>query len=88
MGDEENPTMLAASQASPQVGMGSQNRPQDDIILQDEIAGFAPAVPVRPELKAPLDPYDKKPRLSLMMLMGRPDPVCFTAAGLVPYIWA
>jgi len=27
MGDEENSAMLAASQALPQVGMGSQNRP-------------------------------------------------------------
>jgi len=50
--------------------MGSQNRPQDDIILQDEIADLAPAVPVRLKLKTRLDPYGKKPRLSLRILMG------------------
>ncbi len=49
--------------------MKSQNRPQYDIILKDEIADLAPAVPVRPKLKIPLDRYYKKPRFSLMMLM-------------------
>ena len=85
MREEEDPAMPAALQAPPQVGMGSQNRPQDDIILKNKIADLAPVVPVRPELKMRLDPYGKKPRLSLMMLM---EPVCFTAAGLVSYIWA
>ena len=86
MGDEENPAMLAASQALPQVGMGSQNRPQHDIILKDEIAaGLVPVVPVRPKLKVPLDPYGKKPRFSLKMLMA-PEPVRLTATFLVLFI--
>jgi hypothetical protein len=67
------------------MGMGPQDRPQDDIILKDEIAGLAPAVPVRPILEMPLEPYDKKPRLSLRMLMGS---VCLTAIALVRYIRA
>lgn len=57
VGEEEYPAMPAALQAPSQVGMGSQNRPQDDVILKDEIARLAPTVPVRPELKTPLDPY-------------------------------
>lgn len=83
MGEEEYPAMPAALQAPSQVGLGSQNRPQDDVILKDETAGLAPAVPVRPELKTPLDPYCKKPRFSLMMLM---DFVCLLPAGLLRYI--
>gem|GEM_PF-5345240 len=85
MSEEENPTMPAAFQTSSQVGMGSQNRPQYDIILKDEIAGLAPVVPVRPKLKMPPDPYDKKPRFSLRMLMV-PKPVRLTAEFLVLFI--
>lgn len=78
--------MLAALQAPPQVGMGSQNRPQYDIILKDEIAaGLVPVVPVRPKLKMPLDPYGKKPRFSMMMLIW-PEPVRLTAIFLVLFI--
>jgi hypothetical protein len=84
VGEEEYPAMLAASQAAPQVGMGSQRRPQDDVVRQDEIAGLAPAVPVGPELKMRRDPYGKKPRVSLMMLMRPAD--CLTATALVPCI--
>ena len=73
-----------------QVGMGSQCRPQDDIVFEDEAPNLAQAVPVRPKLKMPLDPYGKKPRLSLMMLM-RPAlarPACLMALALVPCIGA
>jgi len=80
MGEEEYPAMPAALQAPSQVGMGSQNRPQDDVILKNKIADLAPPVPVRQELKLPRDLYGKKPRLSLMMLI-RPD--CLVAAALV-----
>ncbi len=85
MSEEENPTMPAAFQTSSQVGMGSQNRPQYDVILKDEIAGLAPVVPVRPKLKMPPDPYDKKPRFSLRMLMV-PESVRLTADFLVLFI--
>ena len=66
MSEEEDPAMPAALQASPQVGMGSQNRPQHDIILKDESADLALAVPVRPRLILPPDLYSKKPRFSMM----------------------
>ena len=68
--------------------MGSQRRSQDDIVLEDQAANLAPVVPVWPKLKIRLDPYDKKPRLSLMMLMW-PDvvrPICVMALALVTSI--
>ncbi len=46
MGDEKDAAMLAVSPASHQVGFASQNGPQDEIILQVEIADLTPAVPV------------------------------------------
>lgn len=61
--------------------MGSQRGPHDDIVFEDETANLAMAVPVRPKLKMLLNPYGKKPKLSLMMLM-RPA-VCLTALALV-----
>lgn len=85
MGKEEDVAMLAALQAPPQVRMGSQDRPQYDIILKDEIADLVPVVPVRPKLKMPLDPYGKKPRFSMMMLIW-PEPVRLTAIFLVLFI--
>jgi hypothetical protein len=88
MGKEKDMAMLAALQAPPQVGMESQNRPQYDIILKDEIAaGLVPVVPVRLKLKMPLDPYGKKPRFSMMMLIW-PEPVRLTATFLVLFICA
>jgi hypothetical protein len=64
--------------------MGSQRRTHDDIVFEDETANFALAVPVRPKLKMPLNPYGKKPKLSLMMLMR--SAVCLTALALVSSI--
>jgi len=87
MREEEDVAMFAASQAAAQVGMGPQRRPQDHIVFEDETANLATAVPVWPKLKIPLDPYGKKLRLSLMMLMW-PDvarPVCVMAWALVTY---
>lgn len=69
MGKEEDMAMLTALQAPSQVGMESQNRPQHDIILKDEVADLAPAVPAQPKLKIPPDRYNKKLRFSLRMLM-------------------
>jgi len=45
------------------------DRPQDDVVLEDEVAYRAPAVPPRRELEAPLDFYDKKASVSLTMLI-------------------
>ncbi len=85
MSKEEYPAMPATLQALPQMGMGSQNRPQHDIILKDEGAGLALTVPVRPKLKMPPDGYNKKPRFSLRMLMVS-EPVRLTAEFLVLFI--
>jgi hypothetical protein len=51
------------------VGFGSQDGPQDDIVLEHESSYLASAVPARAKLKMLLDSYGKKPRLSLMILM-------------------
>ena len=75
--------MTAPLQAPSKISVGSQHRPQDDVIREDKIAGLALPVPVWPELKMPLDLYDKKPRFSLMTLIG---PVCLAAAAFVPYM--
>ena len=85
MGKEEDAAVLAAIQATPQMWMGSQCRPQDDIILKDEIADLASTIPVRPKFKIPRNLYGKKPRLSLMTLIW---PDCLVAAALVTCIRA
>jgi hypothetical protein len=68
MGEEENAARPAPAQAGSQAGPGSQNRSQQQIILQHQGGRRAPAIPVRPELKMLLDPDCKKPKLSLRML--------------------
>jgi hypothetical protein len=68
MGEEKNPTMLAAPQTSSQLRLALQNAPQDKIVLQDQMTNFTPAVPVLSERKMLLDLYCKKPRLSLTIL--------------------
>jgi hypothetical protein len=78
MGDEENPAMTAASQTLPQFWMGSQHRPQDEIILQYQVANVAAVVPVGPELEMLLDFYCKKPKLSLMILMELGMPLSYS----------
>ena len=77
--------MSAVRQAARQVGMASQDRPHNDVVLADQIARRALAVPVRPKLEVPRELYGKKPRLSLMTLIR---PVCLAATALVPYIGA
>jgi hypothetical protein len=69
MSQEEDPAMPTTGQASPQVGFGPQCGSQDTVVLQHESKYFAPAIPIRAELKVLLDSYSKKPRLSLMILM-------------------
>ena len=65
MGKKENAAMPAPGQTGSQPGLGSQNRSQQQIILQHQGGRRAPAIPVRPELKMLLDPDCKKPKLSL-----------------------
>ena len=50
------------------MGFSPENRSQEEIVPQDEIANLAPAVPPRAELEILLDPYRKNARLSLMIL--------------------
>jgi hypothetical protein len=57
MGQEEDPAVPAAGQASPQARFGPQNGPQDEIVLQHKSVYFALAVPDRAELEMLLDFY-------------------------------
>jgi hypothetical protein len=66
---EENPAMTAVFQVTPQLGLAPENRSQSDIVLQNQIASLASAIPVRAKLEMRLDLYRKKPSVSLMMLM-------------------
>lgn len=75
MGQEENPAMPAAHQISLEAGLGSQNGPENEIVLQREIPDLALTVPARPKLKMFLDFCDQKPSVSLMILM------CFCTAS-------
>jgi hypothetical protein len=55
MGQEENPTLAATTQTGPQMRMGPEERPQGDVILPDQSADAAAAIPVRDALKLLLD---------------------------------
>ena len=61
IGEKEDPAMPASLQASSQLGLGFQNRSQEQIILQYQRTNPFPVVPVLPELKMLLDPYCKNP---------------------------
>jgi hypothetical protein len=60
---EKYPAMTTMLQASPQARLTPQNRPQNDIVLQNQAANLAPAIPVGVKGKMPLDRYCKKARL-------------------------
>jgi len=60
--------MPTPRRAAPQVRLSPKNRAQDEIELENELAGPVPAIPARVELEAFLDLYGKKARVSLMML--------------------
>lgn len=60
IGEKEDPAMPAAFQASSQVGLGSQNRSKQQIILQQQTGNPLASIPVRPKLKSLLDLYCKK----------------------------
>lgn len=67
MGEEENAAMPAPGPAGSQVRLGSENRSQQQIILEHQSGDRACAIPVRPKLEMRLDRYCKKPKLSLRM---------------------
>ena len=66
---EEDAAMPAPGKERPQARFGSQDGPQDEIVLQDQVAYPRFTVPVRAELEMFLERYGKEARLSLMMLM-------------------
>jgi hypothetical protein len=69
MGEEKDPAIPAVRQTSSQLRLASQNAPKGKIVLQDQMANFTPAVPVRSEREMLLDFYCKKPRFSLIILI-------------------
>ena len=69
MGQEKDPAVSAAGQASAKERLGPQHGPEDEIVLQHESADACLAVPVRPKLETLLDFDAQKPSVSLMMLM-------------------
>lgn len=66
---KENPAVTATGQVRPQIRPGPKHRPQNDIVFQDKLKNLAPVVPIRAELVKLPNPYDKKARVSLMMLI-------------------
>jgi hypothetical protein len=62
--------MPASGQASSQVRLGSENRSQEDIILQDQSGNLLPAIPLGTKLEILPDPDCKKPKLSLRILIA------------------
>ncbi len=69
MREEKNTAMPAAAQALPPVRLGSQHRPQDHVILQDQSGDRLCSIPLRSKPEMLPDQGCIKPRLSLWMLM-------------------
>ena len=67
MRQEVNPTVCAAHEATPQLGMGLQDRVQSGLIVTDQRVGAIVPVPVVAKRENFPDCDDKKPRLSLTM---------------------
>jgi hypothetical protein len=68
MGEKKDPAMPAPSQASSQKRLGSQNRSQQEIVLQDQRADLSPSIPIYLEPKICCNGDCRNPRLSLKML--------------------
>jgi hypothetical protein len=69
IGEKANAAMPASLQASSKVGLGSDNRSQEQVILQDQPPNLRPAIPAPRKLKMLRDPYCKNPKLSPRMPM-------------------
>ena len=69
MRQEKDPAMPAPGQASSQQRLGSQNRSQKYVILQNQSPHPFPSIPLGRKLEILRDLNCKKPRLSLKMLM-------------------
>ena len=59
--------MNAVGHTWPELGMGLYDRVQRELILLDERAGTILLMPIRSKREKPLDGYDKKARLSVMI---------------------
>ncbi len=66
--EEKDAAMPAPNQASPQARFGPQQRSQNRVILQDQLANALCPIPLWSKLKMPRDLSCKKPRLSLWIL--------------------
>jgi hypothetical protein len=69
MSGEKDTAMPTARQADGQVRLGSEDRPQEDVILQDQGGYVSPSIPAPPKLEILRDPDCKKPKLSPRVLM-------------------
>ena len=81
--EEKDPAMPAPDQASPQVGLDSQNRSQDHVILQNQSGDWIPAIPLWTEPEMLRDRDCKKPRLALWMLMYSKTPSSYLTDSLL-----
>jgi hypothetical protein len=68
IGEKEDAAVPTSLQAPSQVRVGSENRSQQPVILQNQLPGFRPAIPIPRKLEMLRDPYCKNPKLSLRML--------------------
>ncbi len=73
VGEETDPAIAAAREAGPRAGFSVQNkaprRPEGRVVLADQGARGADAVPLGTEMEVRLQGYRKKPRRSLKRLM-------------------
>jgi hypothetical protein len=69
VGEEKDAATPAPGQVSSQVGLASQTRSQQDVILQNQSGRLIPSIPLRPELEIFRDPGCKKLKPSLRILM-------------------
>jgi len=69
MREKKDAAMPATAQALAQVRLGAQSRSQEHVILSNQRGHCGLSIPAPPELKKLRDPYCKKPKLSLKVLM-------------------
>jgi len=69
VGDEKNPAVPAPAQARPHVRLPPEDGAHHKVVLQDQGAYLATAIPTAAKLESRVDSYSEKPRLSLTMLM-------------------
>ena len=67
MREKANPAVPAVRNAATKVGMGLQDRVQRGLILPDKRLGTLVLMPIRAKRENPLDGYDKKTRLLVII---------------------